>query len=1105
METGTRKFAAIVVVILLVLGGLVGALFLSLPSIGDDDEDGGWSVDDDQWYAVEGDARWSDWDLRLDGSIDVFEGGSLLLEDCRIEVLLERLAFDWAASIYVGPNASLELRRSELVIRAEPELDNAWVCTDDYRGGAVPHIWRVVNLQGARAPVLEFDVELWSEDCRIAVAVQVAPEAELELLGVFGTGKVGWREWSHVEVQLDDYIGATPRVVVFVDSFGKNYIGEVLLLSQPMIKDDDGPLPGDSFMTGDLQEDGWSMGYFEPFADYVRGNYDEYITSLITSKGEVRLIDSRISSPTGIGWINGDYKPHLSTSVEANRTSMEIAASMGDILMWSGSLTILDSEISFVPVRGTECTVEIDGTTFVGNNAMVTLSGCEGSITRSSFTSERGLELKTLRFSDEITWQVAIEGVQSPEDFVIEDCTFSGYGMEEGDGYGLHLTDANIRPLGCAFDDLELAFWYHEGDPGLDWDAVAGSNSFGDNCAYWYIDTRVTRLEFEWRDMPSRTHRDGYWELITYKDGPQVPFDVYIYRFTTFAFIFAPVLLTGPDLGVVQVDNVTFWMDPYRANGRYVSFDPHEEVDTFWFEKDEDPYIETYAFYGLDHDRGYGVGRVHQEASILILNTTFRDPMVDLYRDGEFMGRLDVKVSEPIYGGLYVFVNISHDMAIPPGLHQITLSLTAVIVGTQTRVLVGTLNMTFFRIDEAREDLDTSELISVDRVTILIDPDVEQEGVELKLPLTDRSSYYLDIITWIGSRLVLETIDIPGVIMLYLSSTGPGEVVIGDVTAPFISMVTANTTIVLNGHIEGGITLWTESSDVVLSAQIRGSLFYMVLLSSSNLMMAGSIIDTTEGLGIDVEESNATINDCTFTTIEGSTPVNLMARVNSSIKISDCTFLGTSMFVSTRDTNCTIEVVGCTFKDPGSYLLLLNYSRSGHWDDRYDTPIIPREGEISGNIFDGEGTGLVFHLDSRNGYLGPNIFKDGAKALALLAFQVSFEDQTYGCYTYVINVTEVEGIEVFDLFVEYYWRDWFRLLVDMTDDPLNGDLPDAIPVAVRITNRWSNRKGVIVMFGQVPLDGQSFTIDVQMWDYPETELLMLIPDIDDPGSWWTDT
>ncbi|MCK4970031.1 MAG: hypothetical protein KAS77_05870, partial [Thermoplasmata archaeon] len=250
MDTGTRKFAAIVVAILLVLVGLVGALVWMQLDQGediDDDRDEGWSAYRDLLYVVDGDARWTDWDLTLNVSIEVEAGGSLLLEDSRIEIPIENLALSYSPAIYVRRGGSLELNRSELVISVDPELDTAWVCTSDYYSDLIPHMWRVVNLVGTTAPVLEFDIELWSEGCRVAVAVQVAPDTDMELLGVFGADEVGWRKWSHVEVQLDDYIGTTPRVVVFVNGPS----GKTLLLSDLRVNDGNGPLPGDLFMTGD--------------------------------------------------------------------------------------------------------------------------------------------------------------------------------------------------------------------------------------------------------------------------------------------------------------------------------------------------------------------------------------------------------------------------------------------------------------------------------------------------------------------------------------------------------------------------------------------------------------------------------------------------------------------------------------------------------------------------------------------------------------------------------------------------------------------------------------------------------------------------------------
>ena len=1103
MDTGSRKFAAIVVAILLVLGGLVGALFWTQMNDDEDidDEEGeGWSAIGDWSYHVDGDARWTDWNLTLHGSIEVETGGSLLLEDCRIEVPIEDLAFSYNSAIYVQWGGSLELMRSELVITADPELDGAWLCTSDYYSDLIPHMWRVVNLEGATAPVLEFDLELWSEDCRIAVAVQVAPDAEMELIGVFGTDDVGWRRWSHVEVPLDSYIDTIPRVVVFVNSPG----AKILLLSDLRINDGDGPLPEDLFMTGDPQEDGWSIEDFRSFADFLRDRYEEAITTLITSEGDVRVIDSRIGSPTGLGQISGEYKPQLSTVEEDVWTAQAYAASLGDIVILDSSLTILDSDVSFVPFFVTDCNVEIGGTEFVGNNAMVTLSGCEGSISGSSFTSSRGMELPSLMFSDDIMWQVAIEGVDSPQDFVIEDCTFSGHGMEGGDGYGLHLNDADIRPRGCIFDGLEVAFWNHEGNPGLGWNSVADLNTFGDDCAYWYIDTRETRLEFDGPGRPSQWEAYGYWESISYEDGPRVPFDVYIYRGEIFDIIFAPVVMTGPDLGVVPVVNVTVRVDTDWTYSRLVSFDPHDEVTGFWLTDQNGPSDPMWAIFRLAHERGYNAGRVHQEISIFLYGFYHQDPTVDLYRDGMFIRRLDVEIDVWPDGIQETFVNYSHDMDIPVGVHNVTLSLIAFYTHTQSRISLGDYNITFLRIDQSVDDLDTTSLAKANHAVILLDPWVEQDGVDLMFATAMMYNYRLDIIMWNGSRIVLETIDVRRYSGLEIYSKGPGEVVIGEVSSSYLFHEASNTSVVYQGPMEGSLSLVIMTSDVVMNARLRGRSFWVLLMDGSDLTMEGSVMEFTDEVEIEAKGSNATIGGCTFSATEGSLPVLLTAKENASIRMLDCTFRGASLYASPRDVNCTLDVKDCTFKDPGSYLMLLNYKGPGYWDVRYIPPIIPREGEISGNIFDGLDTGLVFNIDHIDVFLGPNSFNDGAQALALFTTQVTFEDETYGCYTYVINMTGAEGFVELDLFDSSYWWGWFRFWVDMTDDPLNGEAPYAVPIVVKLLEGWPRENRVVIAFDHIQVGVDQVTVRVPVWPYIYADLERLVPMLDDPGNWWTD-
>jgi len=1109
LEAGTRKFATIVVVILLVLGGLLGALFLSNPGIADDEDNDGWSFEDDNSYTIDGDARWIGWNLTLDGVINVDEGGSLLLEDSRIEVTLERLSFSRNSTIWVDEGATMELRNSELVITAEPQLGTAWVCYDDYYGGDVPNMWRVVNLQGTTSPILEFDVELWSDACRIVVAVQVNPDAEVEILDVFGSNEVGWREWNHVEVQLDDYIGTTPRVVVFVDCFSEYHIGEDLLLNDLRVSDGDGPLPGDLFMTGNPIDDGWYVESFQSFSDYVSDNGGSSITSLLVSLGDLRVVGSIISGPISIARTSDYYRPHLSDADEEFPWSALVSAiSINGIWTLGGSLTILDSEVSYVPICGSESTVEIDGTVFIGNNAMTTLSRCEGSITRSSFTSEYAWEFQSLNISEDLMWQVAIEDVHSPGTFLVEDCTFSGFGMDEGDGYGLHLNNADIRPIGCTFDNHELAFWNHEGDKDLDWDAVTGSNSFGENCAYWYIDTQVARLEYEGSGQSNFSHSNGNWGTINFKEDLDVPFIVSIWRDDTFDLIFAPILLTGPVLGVVQVDNLTVRVYPRWGDGQNISFDPHNEVTTFWIPPKsieiDNPY---FGLLLLDHERGFNKGRVLQVLEIYLDSDYHAEPVLDLYLDGLFIGRPEITVIASDPGSYYseLYITLTHDIAIPVGLHQVTLTITSFYLPYQTRAWVGDINITFLRFDEDSHDIDTSSLFEDTRSVILVDPGVDQEAVELIVGTSERFMYSLTILTWNGSRIVLETIDFGNDSSFNLYSFGPGEVVIGNVSTYYFYHLAINTSTVYQGAMEGMVQLMLLSSDVVMKASIRGWLFYMDLSDGSDLLMEGSIVDYTAEAVITIMGSNATIADCTFTAIEGSTPFHVEVNGNSSMWMNDCVFQGASMYASPRDPNCTLYVRNCTFTGPGSYLLLLNDERVDEWDDNNKPPILPMEGEVSGNIFEGPGTGLVFNINSRNGYLGPNIFNTGAKAMALFTPGFHFIDESYGCYTYVTEMIATPDLHDLD-FISYHYR-WrgFWFLVDMTDDPLNGEVPKGVPILIKLLDDWSFESKVVVEFDRIPVDGDLVTVNVPMWPPLQDDLFNFIHDPHIPGSWWKDT
>ncbi len=305
---------ATVIAALLIVNSV--AIFVLFPGRTDDDGDGDeglapypWSVVSEP-QEVSADEVWTGRTGLLEAPVSVAAGATLRLVDCDIQVRLEDMVFWHRPALHVSQGAGLELEGTNLSIVRSEEMERAIVGGIWMDENLVPHLARIVNLTDAADPILHMDVCWRGGPVDLSVGVQTDPEGELDIIATIEADdppkEAGEQTpWQSFEVDLGEYAGGTPHVVVFTPTQpeGLVFIGNLRVLDGGSVP------PGDAFPTGHPLGDGWSGSGFLDIGEFMLGrtvlypynmDIEDEWNGLVVAQGNLSITDSTLSAPDGL-------------------------------------------------------------------------------------------------------------------------------------------------------------------------------------------------------------------------------------------------------------------------------------------------------------------------------------------------------------------------------------------------------------------------------------------------------------------------------------------------------------------------------------------------------------------------------------------------------------------------------------------------------------------------------------------------------------------------------------------------------------------------------------------------------------------------------------
>ncbi len=1105
MDPGTRRLLSIIVVALLLLGGTLYALIMASEDLepwfdGDgDDGDGEWEEGD---LDVREDTVWRDWNRTLPGRVTVHPGVRLRIVDSRIEVPYESMMDTWWPWFDVRDDGGLQLVNSELVIAADPRLDDAYVNTDSGPGFLDnPNIWRAVDLRKARDPVLSFDIEWLQGSTYVIVAVQPTTEDELVPLGVLDPRDHGTLEWFQSSYSLSDYVGTVPRVVVLLD----NEESQDVVISRLAVTDGDGPPEGDPCAARGVEDGYWETYEFVSFHQRMRWT-ESNSGPLIVCRGTLRLTDSEVRAPEGLARYNtGPHRPQMWT-VDMDQTPTNLAAATvgGEVRMEGGLLEVVGSTLEYVPVVADGSEVVVEESALIGDHDLLTMAHPTGHVsgTHLNFTTpgvDRGA-LETMG----IPWAISIEGTQ--DRFSVVDCSFTG-----GSWTGLHLMNCEALVEACTFADQRLAVWRHESWVGMTWDELNASNDFDTSCRYWYWETHDLQVDMDGLNKPpAPPWGHGDWDYVDYEARPTMPFSPELFIDGVRVVMVVPTLLVLPDEEREHAE-LSVRIKPRWADEEVVTFDTGISRMDVWFQDGPDDQEDDYDHYLTVYpELTNETGRVELVIRFGLETSRLYAPILMLYQDGDLVGEVpyDSSHEEWYYRLVRAFLNVT----LADGLNELDVLLTATDLTQSKRVDVGWFNTTIQWASRNGTMEGMGRLLAGDEVNIFVEDGVTLTGGGASLGTeSDWDEYQIQVLTGEGATLVLEDLNLSNYGHTELFLFGSGEVRLSNVTTYYMEL-----------YSYGGSLLFEDCSFTYVnmecyntSVEVEGVIRYGItahLQWGSNFTLED--VDTSRLLWLELYclDCNVSLTNCHFLGGEYWCNVEIHIGGEANIDIVDCTF---EVLVAFREFNLnwgylprwSLNITGCTFDGPWAQLILLGRTETVNYNTNMFLPMSkPTSGTVSGNTFRGDGSFMAFDPALSVGLLGENTFIEGARAWAVYSPSVGLSSypNMEDCY----NHTFLQG-EGYSLVLPPTWFSHHNIamvLVDVTDDPLAPLDQLVVPVMLRDFNRYypNYQYGVVVGFAEVDVTLTQVTLDIPAWPGLGPYLETLLKGLEEGSNWWTD-
>lgn len=1089
MDPEMRRFISIVVVAMLLLAGLMTALTL-LPHPGGDDgdkSDQGWRVEDDM-ILVYSDATWSNWDTVLEHPVQIEWGCTLTIEDSYLEVPLERMVFDEFQQFTIMDDASLVMKNSTLVVDEDPQLETAMF--DAYGDGGIPILWRVVNLIDAENPMLEMELELIEGEPRVVVAYQRMPRDPLEILTVIEPEDLVALEWVPIRVSLEELVGGTPRVLVFVH----NQTVAELMVADVTVTDGNGDLPGDAFSLGDLDDDGWRTEELYSFTQMLRnGNF--YVNPLIGGYGDLHVIDSRIQSVPGLQRWEENYRPQARLSNgSVSSVTVWTAPNEGGINV-SGNLEFISSEVAYVPIETEGITATFQDCSFVGDCQMLSISKAEATVQDCDFEyrTEEG-SLGTNRV-DEDTWMLSLD--RSIHDPLVKGCTFTG----EGHGVGLVVNQQRVDMIDVTFSGLQIGVWVHGAGPPMQWGSVGSSISYDETCTIGYLETTEVRVEFEGENMPNNRRDDyDYWTSEELEEVPGLDEIYFPVLATGFYSLFClPVMVVGPTMGVYPVETVDVWVNPQWANGKMLTVDPSQYFHHVLFERPEDDPSNSWQMV-FDHQLAPGGSPGVLVTRLWTYNEMFAesDAYVNITIDDEQIDHVVLNATEYNWSD-YSVQWVTLPTIVPPGPHVI--NYTCGISSSLWNITFESLPLSLpvYRATSDDDDDDLERWLHDNpSSTVLVDPGVTLTDMAYVDNVSEE--FELAFMTWKGSEVSFEEMVFSPNGWGRLVNEGNGSFEIQRLSGNYLWHYVGNCTVTIGTMDCMYYIPRLYNGELVFNGDMHGSEYYFEIKNGSSIRMDGVDFEQNTYLEVVVIGSEWSMTDCTVTS-PWYGGVFISSLDGATCSFESCEFVNSSMKVDLYDMNDTLYIRNCTFGGAGATL-----SISGDetvWEDPIKRGMaIPVSGSVSGNLFRGQGAGMVFDPLLRDTILGGNRFEEGAKAYAIYYPVVEGEQWTFPD----IGFITMDSI-AYHRSNSISWSEASKYhdhLVDVTDDFLGDTDPGQVPVIIRIQySSHSGPRGAVVGFQYLPISADAVTLRDCIWGRVESYVWELETRLDAEDNWWT--
>jgi hypothetical protein len=1072
----------------------------------DDDDRSPWRFEDGEMW-VTGRVTWNGRSETLDYPIVIRPGGRLTLRDCNITWDVEEMVMTSVPCITVNASGTLMVDRSTLSVQADPRLDGAVVNYASYYY-EVPNIWRVVNLRGTAEPVLTFEMKWREGETFLIVAVQSTPTGEVEPVRVVEPGQIEDGEWISVEVPLTDYIGMAPRVMLFVD----NDTEFDIVLNDLAVTDGGDPLPWDVFSGEGLMEDGWSMEEFRPFYDLL-GYHDLGLRPIIVSEGEVEMTDTDIVSLEGV-WRPGSWYRSAARTIQDDMfPTLQAGDKNGNIEVNNGSLTMIRTDVSYVPISAAHSIVDISGSSFKGDHDLVTLVRPRGQIEDSSFEL---LWPEVNRGASPVdSWELSVEEVMAGMIFPVSDCSFWGQDM----GIGLNLNHALVDISDCTFDGLGLAVWNHETPLEGGWPGLEAANDLRPTCERWYLETNEVLLEYAGPGLPAEDRRRGDWNTLdlshlvegdTYESYVylRLPVSLKIFEMERWSLATAPIILADPENGTVLFTDLRFHLWLRWTGGDYVTFDPNLDEQTIIMNVSETP-NQIYTYIYVESAPGNSTGTINQTIRVRMDSDEIVFPYVYLYKDGVLEEQIDLSLIPGV--DLSRTIRVNHTWAIEPGIVNLTAELWGYVDANLSIERLENMTTLVARANGSNVLEDPLQVLEAERGVLLVDPGVQLAGLSYHLGYEEdwEDNYYgyncvLSILMGEGASVSIDRLNLT-VWNMEFNIMGPGNVTIQNLEGGYLYLNTVNVNLVMEDCSPWGIEGYGYGSNITLTRPRDIYLIYLIQEYAGNIIIEDLVTENLNDLYIDSPANNISITNCSFgSTDEGTVWLGFYPTTIAEVR--NCTFENTGLRVLPGNSpNWSISITDCEFSGLKSTLDIVGeYVSSYGYYDRYEyaTVGIPQDVDIARNTFQGDGSGIVLDPILRPYLSSDNAFSDGAGLWLHLCPNLNFVNETGEPMDYyALALLEGSGLEPHP---SSYWpyRRSLTMAFDITSDPYGATGSLIVPIVIYMTGDWDDPQGPVIAFAEVRVDILDVDLLIEDWPYIDQLLREFLIEQPIENNWW---